>query len=138
MAWVKLDDGFYMHPKVAGRSPAAVGLHVSALCYCSQNLTDGLLPKGMEKRITSTPNVGKLVAELVEAGLWHDDGTDWRMHDYLDFQPTRAKVLADREASAKRQRDAREKRLAERASANSNVTVMSQRDNGVSHGGVTA
>lgn len=134
MTWVKLDDGFPENPKVATLSPAAIGLHVCALCYCNRNLTDGEIRKGIEKRLTSTSSTSRLVNQLVGAGLWLDEGESWRIHDYLDFQPSKAKVQADRAAALERQRRSRERR----AAAKSSVTEVSQRDKPVSHGPVTA
>jgi hypothetical protein len=138
--WVRIDDGFPEHPKVAMLSPGAIGLHVTALCYCNRNLTDGQVEKGIEKRLTSTTNVARYVNELVRRGLWRDEGDAWRIHDYLEYQPSREKVLEERAAAAERQRRAREKAAAKRAAQpddQSNVTPMSRRDKGVSHGGVT-
>ena len=140
MPWVRIDDGFYMHPKVVGLSPSAIGLHLCGLCYAADNLTDGLIPKAAIDRLTSTKNaktVDRMLAELEAAGMWIDEGTRWRIHDYLKYQPSREKVLAERESAAERQRKAREKAATKRATEG-NVTHMSRRDGPVSHGGVTA
>lgn len=144
MPWVRIDDGFYMHPKVVGLSPAAIGLHLCGLCYAADNLTDGVIPKAAIDRLTSTKNaktVARMTAELESAGMWIDEGTRWRIHDYLEYQPSREKVLAEREKAAERQRKAREDAAAKRAArdvSHGNVTHMSRRDSPVSHGGVTA
>lgn len=140
MPWVRIDDGFYMHPKVIGLSPAAIGLHVCGLCYAADNLTDGLIPKAAIGRLTSARSATKMLAELEAAGMWIDEGKSWRIHDYLDYQPTREKVLAEREQAAERQRRAREKAAKKRADEGQmadNVTPLSRRDKGVSHGTVT-
>lgn len=107
MPWVKIDDGFYMHPKIIGLSPAAIGLHVCGLCYAADNLTDGHIPKAMVGRLTSARTTAKLVAELHKAGLWVDEGSTWRIHDFLTYQPSRAKVLLEREQAATRMAVAR-------------------------------
>lgn len=141
MPWVKIDDGFYMHPKVIGLSPAAIGLHVCGLCYAADNLTDGHIPKAAIDRLTSARSAAKMLDELEAAGMWIDEGQSWRIHDYLKYQPSRAKVLEEREQASERQRKAREKAAAKHASSDddqSNVTHMSRRDRPVSHGGVTA
>jgi hypothetical protein len=140
MAWVRLDDGFAEHPKVAVLSPAAIGLHVAALCYCNRNLTDGRIPKGIETRLTRVSRVAGWVTELVDQGLWFEERDAWRIHDFLDYQPSRAKVLEEREAAAQRQRKAREKAAAKRAAEaaeGTNVTHMSRRDISARHGDVT-
>ena len=140
MPWVKIDDGFYMHPKVVGLSPAAIGLHVCGLCYAADNLTDGHIPKAAISRLTSSGSPGRMIAELEDAGMWIDEGKTWRIHDYLDFQPSREKVLAERDLAAERQRKAREKAAKKRANeraSNGTVTHMSRRDKAVSHAHVT-
>lgn len=113
MTWVKLDDSFYDHPKVANLTPGAGWLHICGLCYCGRQLTDGVIPKGVEKRLTANVNVSKQVDELIDAGLWIDDGDTYRIHDFLEYQPSREKVLTEREAGAERQRKARERRMKE-------------------------
>ena len=44
MSWTKLDDLFPGHPKVITLSDSAFRLHVTALCYCASQLTDGFIP----------------------------------------------------------------------------------------------
>ncbi|TFV32272.1 hypothetical protein E4K10_18065 [Streptomyces sp. T1317-0309] len=41
MSWVKLDDRFTSHRKVALLSDRAFRLYVSSLCWSSENLTEG-------------------------------------------------------------------------------------------------
>lgn len=111
MAWVKLDDHFNEHPKVARLSPAwrplAVFLHINGLCWCNTHLTDGRIPKSLVSRLA--PEIeclemhgrGPLQAahvaeELVAVGLWEDHGDEYLIHDFHDFQPTRREVLARR------------------------------------------
>lgn len=140
MPWVRLDDSFPDHPKIAMLSPAAGWLHVCALCYCGRHLTDGLVPKGVEKRLTSTTNTTRLVNELIRARLWVDEGDAWRIHDYLDYQPSREKVEKERDSAAERQRRAREKaaekgalRAVNQASDTHPSRHLSRRDTAVSH-----
>jgi len=101
MTWVKLDDGFAEHAKVLKAGPLAAWLHVSALCYANRHLTDGLIPQAALSQLMSMnglSNKGRpvrvagLAARLVRAGLWERDGGDYRIHDYLDYQPSRREV----------------------------------------------
>ena len=98
MSWVRLDDRYHNHPKVLGLSDAAYRLHTGAICYCAEFLTDGLLPAGWirEKR-------PELVSECVAAQVWdvREDGSHW-IHDFLDYNPPRDKVLADKQAAQER------------------------------------
>jgi len=109
MAWIYLDDQMPDHPKVAGISDAAFRLHVSGICYSGRQLTDGLIeadevPRLVRKFKRAAPS------ELVDAGLWLPVGvagsTDlYEIHDYLDWNPSREKVLARRQ-KAKDRKDA--------------------------------
>lgn len=95
MPWVRLDDGFSDHPKVVGLSDSAFRTHVSALCYCNRHLTDGHVPAVIGN---------SCVDELVDAGLWSMNGSGYVIHDYLEFQPSRASVLEERAKAAERMR----------------------------------
>lgn len=101
MTWVKLDDQFAFHPKVLAAGPEAAWLYVAGLCWCSQHLTDGAIPKAAVPTLAAVkrPSADRLVA----AGLWVDHGDSFEVHDYLQFQPSKAKVEAEREAARKRQ-----------------------------------
>lgn len=105
MSWVKLDDHFDDHPKVISAGPLAMALHVAALCWCNRNLTDGLIPRGQVSRLIDTSEFGinphDLAKKLVVAVLWDEDPDGFRIHDYLEFQPSREQVLANRETRSK-------------------------------------
>lgn len=98
MPWVKLDDGFYDHPKIATVSNAAVGVWCKGLAYCNRQLTDGFIPA----RVLRAMCDGDEIAELVEAGLLDVEERGWRFHDYHDFQPSRdeALTLAEKRSAA--------------------------------------
>lgn len=99
MSWARLDDGFPDHRKVEGLSAEAFRSFVKAVCYCARNLTDGVLP------VSSFAYLGRkrYLDELQAAGLFDAVG-DGRLsvHDYLEWNPSREKVLADRAATAAR------------------------------------
>jgi hypothetical protein len=74
MPWVRLDDAFHAHPKLAAlgaRTLPAVGLYVIALTWSSTYLTDGLVPDGQLRKLGGTT---ALARALVEAGLWERVG----------------------------------------------------------------
>lgn len=109
MSWVKLDDGFPEHPKVQHVGLVGMALQVAALCYSARNLTDGHIPSAMVPKLTGmTPKASKTLAGLmVESGLWdmcagQVGGTEYVIHDYLDYNPSRASVLQKRDADLKR------------------------------------
>ena len=118
MPWVRFDDQFPIHRKVDGLSDAAYRLHTSAIFWSARNLTDGFVSEedldGVTARVR-TP--ARFAAECVKRGVWHDarqscpsekcpgsvDNDGWVIHDYWEYQPSKAQVIRDREAAAKRQ-----------------------------------
>lgn len=89
MTWAKLDDAFPDHPKVASLSDSAFRLHVGAICYAARFLTDGRIPFAVLPRLGGTEATER---ELIAAGLWEEAEGGWEIHDYLDFNPSRATV----------------------------------------------
>ncbi|KAA6215124.1 mucin-2 [Streptomyces albofaciens JCM 4342] len=123
MTWFKVDDTFYGHPKTLKAGNAAVGLWVKAGAYAAQHLTEGVVPGVVAQLYGTAPQARKLVA----AGLWHEHGHtcphpkckqpapgDYFMHDFLIYNPTRAKVEGERARSAERQQRARERAAEQR------------------------
>lgn len=103
MAWVKLDDHFFSHPKVLPLSKGAKLLYLSGLTYASAQLTDGRLNAAAVVLAAKIVSVApKLADELAEAGLWEADGDGYAIHDYLTYNPAREKVLSVRKATADR------------------------------------
>ena len=116
MAWARLDDSFYDHPKViklAENHSAAGFLHVRAIAYCSKHLTDGLIPRVMvESLVPVQRDRDEQVGALLEMGFWYraEDKDAYAIHDFLDYQPTRDEV-------AEKRRKDRERKRQERAAA---------------------
>ena len=108
MPWFRVDDSFWSHPKVIQAGNAAIGLWARAGSYAAQHLTDGFIPAVIAKQLGS---VG-LAEKLIKAGLWEpvDEPCGYLMHDWPDYQPSRATTLMRRESNAERQRTFREKR----------------------------
>jgi hypothetical protein len=98
MAWVNLDEKMPTHPKVFALSDAAFRLHISGICYCNLHLTDGLIDGKTVP--TLVPRFRKAaLAELVTAGLWVPllDGAAYKIHDFLQWNRSRAQVEAAKE-----------------------------------------
>lgn len=51
MPWVKVDDHFDEHPKMAAVGPVGWGVWLAGLAYCNRNLTDGFIPRTVAKGI---------------------------------------------------------------------------------------
>lgn len=85
MVWVRLDDHFDEHPKVACLGDGAFRAHVEALCYSNRALLDGMISAGVARVRGWT----RRTRELVSAGLWDEVDGGWRMHGYAEYQSTR-------------------------------------------------
>lgn len=106
MSWVRLDDQFPIHRKVDSLSDPAFRLHVSAICWCARNTTDGYVSEAdlaaAAPRTMKRPD--RFVPELVRRGVWSSAADGWTIHDYLDYQPSKARIEEDRKKNAQRQR----------------------------------
>jgi hypothetical protein len=106
MAWFKVDDGFWSHPKTLALSNDAVALWVRAGTWSCQQLTDGFIA---DHALPMFGNWPKAVAELVEVGYWDRDSerVGHVFHDWSDYQEESEKVKARREAARERMKAVR-------------------------------
>ena len=104
MAWFKVDDNFYDHPKVDDLSLEAVGLWLLCGTYSARHLTDGFIATRRAYRMGASEEV---ISELVEADLWEEVDGGYQYRNWADYQPTKASVEARREADRKRKRKQR-------------------------------
>lgn len=127
MSWVKLDDHFPDHPKIAQAGPLGLAMQVAGLCYCNRYLTDGFIPKSAAKKLLDFEGIAvtwdhnefvggveevewhTVVAQLVGAGVWREVEGGWQIHDYTEYQPSRSKVVEDRKAAKRRMEQNRKK-----------------------------
>jgi hypothetical protein len=126
MPWTRLDDLFAQHPKMQAAGPLGLALQTAALCYCNQYLTDGFVPRDVAAKLLRFDNIDLIddsehehatrmnwqlvVDRLVAVGAWDTVEGGWSIHDFDKYQPTREQVLAEREASRKRQLKLRKSR----------------------------
>ena len=122
MSWIRFDDQYPIHRKVAPLSDAAFRLNMEAMGWCSRNGTDGVIRKTDLAHVSAKRGKPAKAAELVNHELWHPAGQlcgrcavalidadrqappdGWVIHGYLEYQPSAAKVATEREAKAKRQ-----------------------------------
>ena len=85
----RLDTGWHVNPKVLGLGLQAMGLHAWSISYCDATLSDGFIPHGAWP---SLPGAGAAVKRLLDAGMWTRDGDGFRLHDYLDYNRSRAVI----------------------------------------------
>jgi hypothetical protein len=95
MGWVRLEDTFCEHPKIETLGDLPFRLHVKAICYANRNLTDGYVPD-IAARAMGGPKHKRAARALIDAGLWELARGGYRIHDFLDFQPSREAVMARR------------------------------------------
>ncbi|MCW3041534.1 MAG: hypothetical protein JWM31_3439 [Solirubrobacterales bacterium] len=111
MTWFRVDDDLAFHRKTVRAGNAAMGLWVRAGAWCSQQLSDGVVPADIARTLGKPSEI----KALVTAELWEIDGDSYRFHDYFTRNPSRAEVEQRREAEAKKKADWRAKREAQRA-----------------------
>lgn len=111
MSWLRLDDKFTRHRKVASLTDAEFRLHVTALSHAAEFETDGRISTADLSVMPSLPRGVKLqraIKNLIKSELWHDDGDGgWQLHDFLDWNPSRESQNAKRAAARERMRAVR-------------------------------
>lgn len=89
MKFFQGESRLYTNPKLIGLSPPAFKLMVFSWGWAADHETDGHIPD------TVLPILGartRTIRELVDAGLWHRNGTGHVIHDWLDHQPSKAQL----------------------------------------------
>lgn len=82
MAWAKVDDGWWSHPKVLGLSLPARGLWITTLSWsCAQRRS--IVPEGLVSMVGGSNIEAK---ELVDAGLWLVGDGGWTIHQWAEYQ----------------------------------------------------
>lgn len=100
MTFVLLDDASWSHPKALRAGNEAWGAFTRMLAYCSTHLTDGIIDSEVALSIAVRPRV---IDKLVTVGLLERVGDTFRVHDYLEHNPSRSEVEAKRKAKTERQ-----------------------------------
>lgn len=135
MPWIKIDDHFDEHPKLAAIGPVGWGVWLAGLAYSNRNLTDGFIPYAIAEGIGGSWRIREpiedeeeadndlrkvqhreriwsidigsgmhgesistdwVITHLVRVGLWVETTGGFLIHDYAEYQPTKAQVLAER------------------------------------------
>jgi hypothetical protein len=130
MTWARVDDTLHSHPKAVDAGLEAMGLWVLALSYCGAYLTDGHVKRSAAARLAGDC-LTALADILVRVRLWevHPSGDGWQVHDYLDFNPSREQVLAERDAKREGGRRSAAKRWGNSSNGSSDGS-----SNGTTHG----
>ncbi len=119
--WFRLNVDYWRNPKVTQAGLLGAALHLAAIGYAAEQLTDGFIPTYAAK-ILAAPMHGwvwvgedgarvtardvadsrwmSLASDLVEAGLWQEVPGGWVIVNYLEHQDSREQVEA-RKAQAR-------------------------------------
>lgn len=100
MVWVRLSDDINEHPKIARLDDHGLSLFIAGLAYSNRNTTDGFIPKavGLGQLRYCEGHVAEAIAQLVETVLWVPVDRGWQIHDFGQYQPSRAEVMQERAA----------------------------------------
>lgn len=111
MPWVRIDENAMDHPKIGALPDGAFRLWVQGLAYCQKHLTDGLVSDlAVRSLLAYSPRRREI---LLAAGLWDLAHAGIRVHDYLQWNESRAHVNAKRDAAKERMKIARDRRSRE-------------------------
>lgn len=127
MPWVRIDENAMDHPKFLALSDGAWRLWCEGLSYCQKHLTDGVLEVSALRgfRYYSPAKMKALLTPRQEGAqaLWRQlDADTIHVHDYLDWNDSRADVLLARQQAQERRRRYRDKRAAGDASQDADRT----------------
>lgn len=110
MPWVKFDDGYHLNLKVVVAGRDGRDVHRACIHYAASMLTDGFIADDILPAIQKMSGVPDLVAGLeacVNAtcgksgkGLLERVEGGYQVHDYLVYQPSRARVEATSQVRA--------------------------------------
>lgn len=95
MAWARIDDNFFNHPKVRKAGKDAVIFHMAALCHCNSFTTDGFISDDTLELIAAQAFQRKangLAEVLVECELWDRIEGGYQIHDYLEYNYSKQQV----------------------------------------------
>lgn len=103
MGWAKIDHSFFRHPKVVSVGKDAKFLYIAALCYCGENMTDGVVPAAALRVLGAEidiKNPARAARELVASGLWiARNDAEFHVNDYLAYNESSDERKAKQEAA---------------------------------------
>lgn len=96
MSWAKIDDQLHGHPKLAKLGTLmlpCLGLYTLSLSWTAAYLTEGVISLDQANRLAGIESKS-LMDKLVSSGLLDVvDVATYRIHDYLDYNPSRRHAL---------------------------------------------
>lgn len=95
MAWARIDDKFFSHPKVRSAGKDAALLYLASLCHCNSFVTEGFVSNDMLSLVGAQAfqrNYKASAARLVECGLWHKTEGGYLINDFLKYNYSRKQI----------------------------------------------
>lgn len=111
--WTKISDDFFRHPKVVQAGRDARDLFLVGLAHANGHLTDGFIASQYLRRLGADAEIEDAEASarrLVDVGLWEKAEGGWIIHGFLEYNPCRADVEAERARTAERQQQWRDRK----------------------------
>lgn len=103
MPWGRVDDTHYDHQKVRALPRrirnSCVGLYWRSISWSNSKLSDGFVPTDELERMDARESE---IEGLVAVGLFEPAKGGIQIHDFLDFNRSRAEILAERAAARDR------------------------------------
>jgi hypothetical protein len=104
--WAKFDDQFYLNPKNASMDRDEQDIYMAGIVYCNGQLTDGFIPTSTVKmlcawaKLPDKANAQAIAQRLVEHNYWEVVDGGFMVHDFLDWNISKAEAMALKEAKS--------------------------------------
>lgn len=87
MAWVRIDEHFYDHPRWATAPGDSIALWLACMAWCNRNESDtGYIPTIKTQGLVNVRNLRATLRDLVERGAIEVEEGGFIVHDYVSFQ----------------------------------------------------
>jgi len=102
MAWVRIDEEFYDHPRWAEAPGDSIALWLAAMAWCNRNDSiHGFIPVAKTSGLVSVRNVKRTCADLVDRGAFEPTAGGYIIHDYEEYQqPEKVKEIREKKVAA--------------------------------------
>ena len=119
MVWAKVDDRLHSSAKWRAASKGARALWATALSWCADQETDGIVPSHMLAALDGTRGEAR---SLESVGLWEASGDGWAFKNWREYQPTREQLDEKRRIERERIATARANAKAKRDGVGTNTS----------------
>lgn len=116
MTDARLAPTFLGNPKVDNLTDVAFRIYVNAIVHCARHETDGLVARRAARLLhPDLLDLSPYVQELVRAGFWEVRPDGWQVHDFLEYQSSKAQMDAYRATQRDKKRRQRQAKKQESA-----------------------